>query len=67
MKNLNDECKRGKDAGAKFLIVNRKYFEYITQEIAKLKKVDPWLVIVDKYKGLIVAVTDVTNFEFQAI
>lgn len=67
MKNLNDAIKKGKAAGANYLIVNRKIFEFISQELAKQQKIESWLVIVDKYKGLVVAVTDVKGFDFDVI
>ena len=67
MKNLNEACKQGVESGAKYLIVNRRYFEEITVELAKKQKVQPWLVIVEKYKGLTVAVTDLKDFSYDVV
>lgn len=67
MEKLNQECQK---KGAKYLIVNRKYYEMIGDEIAKTKKMrieDSWLNVVETYKGLIVAVTDKSDFTFKVL
>lgn len=64
MERLNEKIKSSK---GKYLIVNRRYYMLILEEVANSNKVETWDVVVEKYKGLIVAVTDVRNFEFDII
>lgn len=66
MDKLKEEIKKNK--GAKYLIVNRRYYELICIEIAKEKRIkDYFLVIADMYKHLIVAVTDKKDFNYEII
>lgn len=67
MENLNRECSK---KGAKYLIVNRNYYQMIANEIAKEKKMkveEAWLNVIETYKGLIVAVTDKSGFTFKVL
>lgn len=65
MDKIDDLIKSKK---GKYLIVNRRYFELIQDYIGKSKKIkDSFLIEVETYKGLIVAVTDKQNFTFDII
>lgn len=67
MKEINEACKK---KGAKFLIVNRKYYDLLLKAIAKdqgFSQDEYFLAEAETYKKLIVAVTDKKEFTFEVI
>lgn len=66
MNKINQEIKEKPEA--RFLIVNRRYYELICMEIAKKDKIkDYFMVVADDYKGLIVAITDKADFNYEIL
>lgn len=67
MEELNKACQK---KGAKFLIVNRRYYDLLLKVLAKeqgFKEDEYFLAKTETYKKLIVAVTDKNDFTFQVI
>ena len=67
MEELNKECRK---KGAKYLIVNRRYYDMILQALAKDQGYDDeeyFFANAETYRNLIVAVTDKADFTFKVL